>query len=73
MLLNFQDVSIGENPNIKFSLAISLAGEGAISWAIRLAGEELGTEIIYSLACTERSSVKRRCIQGCPHPDLPKG
>lgn len=67
-LLNFQYVSLGENPNIEFSLA----GEGAIRWAIRLAGEEAGAEIICSLVCTEGSSGKRRSIQDCRHPDLPK-
>ena len=50
MLLNFQDVSIGENPNIDSSLAVNSAGEGAVSWATRLAGEEVRTEIISSLA-----------------------
>lgn len=64
MLLHFQYVYLGENPNIEFSLA----GEGAI----RLAGEEVGTEVICSLVCTEGSSGKRRCIRDCHHLDLPK-
>lgn len=44
MLLNFKNISVGGNSNIEFSLCINLAGEGAINWAIRLAGKEVGTK-----------------------------
>lgn len=73
VLIYFQDVFVGQNPHIEFSLAVNLAGEGVIIWAIRMAGEGVGTEIIYSLARTEGRSGKRRRIQGCPHPFLPEG
>lgn len=69
MLLNVRDVSVGENQNIEFGLAISMAGEGAISWAVMWAGEGAGTETLRTLGLTEGSSGKRRapCIAPTPH------
>lgn len=50
-----------------------LAGGRAISWAIRLAGEEAGTEIICSLAHTERELREEKVYPGLPPPGLNQG
>lgn len=73
MLLNVRDVSVGENQNIEFGLAISMAGEGAISWAVRWAGGGGRSRNPPHPGADRRELREEKGTLHCPHPTSPAG
>lgn len=69
LLLNFQAVSVGKNPSTESSLAIKLASQRAISWAVRLSVRRQEQES--SVAWHIHKRTQGREGVSSPHPILP--